>query len=413
MRYALFGLVSACLSFVAPVSDGVPVPTDVPQATAAAPPPLRFGQSAPLTGPTAELGQAVQLGIRAAFAEANAAGGIEGRRLELVSRDDGYEPSRTAVNMRELLQREEVVAILGSVGAPCAVVAVPIAQEARTLLYGYVTGGAVLRKWPPDRYVVNFRAGLGEESDVLVDTMLAQGLLPEEIALFTQRDTFGDAAFAGCIAALERHGLPSRDRIRHVRYERNTLDIEAGLSELLLVQPPVKGVIFAGTGAPLVAFLREAHKAGFRPTVATYSFVDATAVARDLGSEAEGLIVTQVVPPLSIESEAVRRYRTAVAAIAPDAPPSFAAFEGYLSARALIDAVRARPGDLSREAVVDALRAVDGLDAGLGEGRMLHLRADGHTICGFVWPTILRNGAILPVEAPNALATPASGRAAD
>jgi branched-chain amino acid transport system substrate-binding protein len=411
VRYALFGFASVLASLCVLAFAGDSEATS--DRVAAAPlPPLRFGQSAPLSGPTADLGQGVRIGIEAAITEVNAAGGIGGRRLELISRDDGYEPPRTAVNVRELIEKEGVAAILGSVGAPCAVVAVPIAQESKTLVYGYVTGGAVLRKSPPDRHVVNFRAGLSEEADVLIDTFVGQGIRPEEIAFFTQRDAYGDTAFAGCLDALARHGLASPDRVRHVRYERNTIDIEAGLSELLLAEPPVRGVIFAGAGAPLVAFLRESHKADFQPKVGTFSFVDAMFVVRELGSEAEGLIVTQVVPPLGVESDAVRRYAEAMAESAPGTPHSFASFEGYLSARALFEAIRARPGDLSREAIVEAIRAVDGLDAGLGDGRLLRLRPDGHTICGFVWPTIVRGNAVVPIElAAERVATPVSQRA--
>lgn len=360
-------------------------------------PPLRFGQSAPLTGPTAELGQRVRAGILAAVEEVNASGGIQGRRIELVSTDDGYEPSRTAVNMRQLIDRDQVVAVLGSVGAPCAVVAVPIAQESRTLLYGYFTGGSVLRKSPADRYVVNFRAGLIEEAEALVDSFVASGVRAEEIAFFTQQDAYGDTAFAGGIAALKRHGIESTERIRHVRYERNTIDIEAGLSELLLMQPPPKGVIFAGSGAPTVAFIREAHKADFRPRIGAFSFVDAMYVARELGSDGDGVIVTQVVPPLDSKVPAVEEYTKAMQRLGGGESPSFASFEGYLSAKALFAAIRARPGDLSREAIVEAIRSIEASDAGLGAGHPLRLRADGHTIAGYLWPTVLRGGRVIPL----------------
>ncbi len=366
----------------------------VPCLLAQSQPPLKFGQSAPLTGPTAQLGLRVRAGIAAAVHEVNASGGIAGRRIELVSLDDGYEPARTAVNMRQLIDEQGVVAVLGSVGAPCAITAVPIAQEKKTLLYGYFTGGSVLRKAPADHYVVNFRAGLTEEVSELIEQFLQAGVRVDEIAFFTQQDAYGETAFAGGMAALQRHGLKATADVKHVRYERNTVNVESGLSELLLMQPEPKAVIFAGSGAPTVAFVREAHKADFRPLVGAFSFVDALYVAKELGADADGMVVTQVVPPLSSSAPCIDTYVKAMQVSAPAESPSFAAFEAYLSAHALFDALRRQPGDLSRQAVVKAIRGIGQSDIGMGKDRPVRLRQDGHTIAGYIWPTEIRGGEI-------------------
>ncbi len=125
---------------------------------------LKFGMSTALTGPAADLGRNMKAGVDLAFAEANAAGGLQGRRLELVALDDGYEPSRTAPNMRQLIEGENVLAVIGNVGTPTAVVAVPIAIESKTPFYGAYTGAGVLRRQPPNRYVINYRASYAEET---------------------------------------------------------------------------------------------------------------------------------------------------------------------------------------------------------------------------------------------------------
>ncbi len=422
MRAWMLGLVGGCVIAVAaamawakPATSGGGVPPE----GAGEKPAIKIGQSAPLTGQTASLGLRVRAGLQAAVAEVNRTGGIDGRLLTLVSLDDGYEPKATGVNMRRLIDEEQVLVVLGSVGAPCAVTAVPIAQEKKTLLYGYFTGGSVLRKVPPDRYVVNFRAGLTEEAAEQIQALCRSGIRPDEIAFFTQRDAFGDAAFTGGVAALRSAGLTETSKVRHVRYERNTVNIESGLSELLLMQPQPKAVVFAGAGDPTVAFVRAAHKVSFRPTITTFSFADAVYIAAELGSQADGMIVTQVVPPLDAGVPAIEDYRKAMTAVFTDEQPSYASLEAYLSARALFRAMKACPGDLSREAVVEAIRGLGTLDAGLGKGFELRMRADGHTIGGHIWPTVIRGGKVVPLDqarttstadgAP-AQPTPAEGR---
>jgi branched-chain amino acid transport system substrate-binding protein len=394
-------LMAAIMCAVAPANGAT-----VGRPAASAPEPIRLGQSAPLSGPTAALGTSVRLGVLAAIEEVNRAGGVRGRPVELLSLDDEYEPRRTAANTRELIEKRGVLAVIGSVGAPCAVTAVPIAQERSTLLYGYVTGGAVLRKSPPDRYVVNYRASLAEEVGLLVDHFVSRGVAAREIAFFTQQDAFGDAAFAGGMAALKRHGLSDGVSVRHVRYERNTIDIESGLSELLLMQPQPRAVIFGGAADPLVAFVREGHKADFVPMVGTVSFVDAVRVAELLGASAEGMVISQVVPPLTSDVPVLEQYRAALAATAARAPPSYASLEGYISARALLAALAASTGELTRQAAVDAVRGIGaadatggkgGLDLGLGPGHALRMRADGHTIGGHLWLTEIRSSQVVPV----------------
>lgn len=171
------------------------------------PEPLVFGMSTALTGPVAHLGTAMRDGVTAAFEEANRAGGIHGRPLSLVALDDGYEPARTVPNMRRLVADEEVLAIVGNVGTPTAVAALPIALEEGILFYGAYTGAGVLRREPPNRYVINFRASYAQETAAIVDALVEAGLALEDVAFFTQRDSYGDSGFSGGMTALKRHGL--------------------------------------------------------------------------------------------------------------------------------------------------------------------------------------------------------------
>lgn len=213
--------------------------------------PIVLGMSTALTGPAVDLGLNMKAGVDAALNEINTAGGIHGRRVELVALDDGYEPVRTVPNMRLLIEQHNVVAVIGNVGTPTAVAAIPIALEQRTPFFGAYTGAGVLRRSPPDRYVINYRASYAEETAAMVKALIKTGgLKPEEIAFFTQRDAYGDAGYVGGIISLKAHGLNDESHVVHGRYERNSLAVENGLADILQADSPVKAVIMVGAYAP-------------------------------------------------------------------------------------------------------------------------------------------------------------------
>jgi len=164
---------------------------------------IRFGISAPFSGAAKELGQNMKLGIEAAFNVANASGGVHGRQLRLIAADDGYEPTRTAETMKQLYEKDQVFGLVGDVGTPTAVVALPYALARKMLFYGAFTGAGLLRSDPPDRYVFNYRASYAEETDVVVNYLVkVRRLKPEQIAVFAQQDAYGDAGFAGVDKAM-------------------------------------------------------------------------------------------------------------------------------------------------------------------------------------------------------------------
>ncbi len=153
---------------------------------------IRLGFSAPLSGPSRDLGQQMRLGVEAAFRTENDDGGINGRTLRLIAADDGYEPARTADTMRQLYDRDQVFGFIGNVGTPTAAVAAPFALERRMLFFGAFTGAGLLRRDPPDRYVFNYRASEAEETYAAVRYLTkVRKLKPEQIAVFAQQDFSG------------------------------------------------------------------------------------------------------------------------------------------------------------------------------------------------------------------------------
>jgi ABC-type branched-subunit amino acid transport system substrate-binding protein len=352
------------------------------------------GMSAALSGPTAALGEGVKRGVEICFAEVNAAGGVHGRKLTLRALDDGYEPARCGPNMRQLA--DEAFAVIGNVGTPTAIVAVPIANETKTLLFGAYTGAGVLRNVPPDRYIINYRASYAEETAAMVEGFVkALGIRPAEIGFFTQNDGYGNAGYSGGIAALESLGHTKARENPHGRYERNTTYVEDGL--LTLLQAPVrpKAVIMVGAYRPCAAMIKLAREVDYNPIFVNVSFVGSNALARELGDQGDGVVVTQVVPHFDDEAPAVAAYRAAMAAHGQGAKPGFVSLEGYLAARVFVEGLKSAGKDLTREGHIDALEGLGQID--LDIGAPLSLGKNEHQACHTVWPTVIRDGSFVPV----------------
>ena len=370
---------------------------------------IRFGMSTALTGPAADIGQEMRAGVELAFDEMNRAGGIRGRRLALIALDDGYEPSRTAPNMVELIDCERVLGVVGNVGTPTAVAALPVARERKVLFYGAFTGAGTLRRTPPERYVVNFRASYAQETGAMVDALVGvAGLRPEEVAFFTQRDAYGDAGFAGGIAALKRHGLEDETVVAHGRYERNTTAVESALAEIMTAAVRPRAVIMVGAYAPCAAFVKLARANGLESTFLNVSFVGTQSLISALGAEGEGVIITQVVPPLEADLPILARYRTALAASDHPGGESFGSLEGYVSAQVLCRALETLDAAPTRESIVDALERLGGFDLGLGVP--LELGPEHHQACDRVWPTVVRGGRAVAFDWAELKVAPGANR---
>ena len=357
-----------------------------------------IGMSTALSGPAADLGKNMKDGILAGLLRANLSGGIRGRQLRLVPVDDGYEPSRTAPNMRRLIEQENVLAVIGNVGTPTAIAAIPIANEQQTLLFAPFTGAGVLRKSPPDRYVINYRASYAEETAAMIDALIKIGKLkPKEIAFFTQRDGYGDAGYVGGITALKRYGLKDEALIKHVRYERNTLAVEDALASLILSDPLPRAVIMVGAYAPCARFITLAQESGLHTLFLNVSFVGSASLANKLGIRTNRVIVTQVVPhPHDSDVHLVQEFHADMKVYDDTIVPNFGSLEGYIAARIFVRAFTKLEHTITRESIIDALEQLGTFDIGLGHS--LHLNENEHQASHRIWPTILKNGTFVPFK---------------
>jgi branched-chain amino acid transport system substrate-binding protein len=371
---------------------------------------IRFGISAPFTGPAKELGQNMKTGIEAAFNVANAKGGVYGRQLRLIAADDGYEPTRTAVTMPHLYESDQVFGLVGNVGTPTAVVALPYALDRKMLFFGAFTGAGLLRNDPPDRYVFNYRASYAEETAAVVNYLVkVRGFLPEQIAVFAQQDAYGDAGFAGVEKAIRSLRGGNASPILRLNYQRNTVDVDDAVAQLQqnsaqLQQKrhvPIKAVIMVPAYRAAAKFIEKTRNLYPDMIYTSVSFVGSTALADELmllGKRyATGVIVTQVVPAVDGHSSLVLDYKSALAKYFPGQAPDYVSLEGYVDANVLIAALQRTGPQLDTEKLVGTLENLRDLDIGLGTP-VTFSRSD-HQAVHKVWGTQLdETGHYQPID---------------
>ncbi len=356
---------------------------------------ILFGQSAALRGPAAELGRNMNLGIRAAFEEANRSGGIQGRQLRLLVRDDGYEPEAAVANTRELIALG-VFGLIGAVGTPTSNAAEPITSGASVPYIGPFTGAELLRG-KDQRYVVNVRASYYQETEEMVDRLTAD-LGFRRIAILYQDDSYGQAGLAGVRRALDRRGMKL---VGEVTYMRNTVAVKRALLGLQDSNP--EAVVIIGAYRPAAHFIKWARKIGMDAVFVNISFVGSNALLEELGRAGDGVVVTQVVPfPRDTGIPVVARYHAALKAVAAAAQPGFVSLEGYLAGRLAVDALRtstapAAAGEASRptrEAFLRTLEESGPIDLG---GFEVEYGPGDNQGSDRVFLTTIRGGGFVPV----------------
>lgn len=308
-----------------------------------------FGQAAALEGPAAALGLDMQAGIRAAFEEVNRAGGVKGRKLELVSIDDGYEPNKSIEATRKLIEELKVFALIGPVGTPTSAASQPIAQQAGVPFIGPFTGAEFLRN-PFKPNVVNVRGSYFQETEEMVER-LTKDLGITRISIFYQDDAFGRAGLAGVQRALAKRKMPLASE---GTFERNTVAVKRALLSIEKGRP--EAVIMVGPYRPCAEFIKLARQINLGAVLVNISFVGANALAKEAGPAGAGVVVTQVVPfPGDASLPVVARYHAALKAADERIRPGFGTLEGYLTGRLAIAALEKTPGEPTRQTLLDTI----------------------------------------------------------
>jgi ABC-type branched-subunit amino acid transport system substrate-binding protein len=364
---------------------------------------ITLGMSAAFSGASRELGNRMKLGLDTAFAAVNEAGGVAGRSLKLLALDDGYEGKRALANVQELITDRSVFAIIGDVGTPTTVEALPYVLSKKVVFFGAFTGSKILRRDPPDRYVFNYRASYEDETARMVNYLLDVKKVPDRgIVVFAQHDSYGDAGYDGATKMLRKKGRS--DEILRVGYERNTLDVDDAVNKVVeynaatvRVGPsdynrrhPVKAIVMVGTYKASAKFIQKLREHKIDAILINVSFVGSTSLAeelKELGVSSAGVIVTQVVPHFDSGATGIIRYREALKKYHPDQQPDFISLEGYIVGQLFAEGVRRAGRELDTEKLVDALEHIQDYDPGTGSA--LGFSPSQHQASHKVWGTML------------------------
>jgi ABC-type branched-subunit amino acid transport system substrate-binding protein len=372
------------------------------------------GMSAALSGPAREYGIRMKLGVETAFAAQNARGGVAGRKLTLVTLDDGYDAKRVGETMRQLVEERGVFAFVGNTGTATSAIAAPYAASKKMVFFGALSGSNVLRKDPPDRYVFNVRPSYEEEAARIVHYLLdVKKVSPDGIVVFAQKDAFGDAGFEGAAKTLRKYGRSSAQLFR-VGYERNSLDVDEAVAQIvrhhseILPGPsdtfryrhPVSAVILVATQRPAAKFIQRLSERDLHPLLlATSASGGLDEELRDNGwlRAARGLVMTQIVPHHDSGGTGVLRYREALASFHPGEHPDPVSLEGWVAATLFSEGLRRAGRDLDAEALVDAFEGIRDLD--LQVGSILSFGPSEHQASHKVWGTVLDDeGTFKPLD---------------
>ena len=326
--------------------------------------------AAPLSGASRELGRQMKIGVETAFNQINSAGGVNGRLLQLVAADDGYEPQKTADAMHLLYDKEKVFGFIGNVGTPTAAVALPFALDHRALFFGAFTGASLLRRDPPDRYVFNYRASYAEETNAVVHYLVkVRRIQPKEIVVFAQQDSYGDSGYSGVQKAVRSLPGNNPDVVR-LNYKRNTIDVQEAVDWLRASKGQIKAVVMIASYRAAAKFIEKTRDLYPSMIYTNVSFVGSTALADELmllgPRYAAGVIVTQVVPAINSYATIVLKYKEALVKYFPGELPDYVSFEGYIDASILAEAAKRVGRDIDTEKLVEELERMHDFDLGLG-----------------------------------------------
>ncbi|MEY4978866.1 MAG: hypothetical protein RLZZ352_1136 [Pseudomonadota bacterium] len=338
---------------------------------------LVLGQSAPITGPAAQLGLQFHFGAQAGFEEVNASGGINGRRIELKLVDDGYEPERCAANTRQFL-KDDVFALFGYIGTPTSLAALPLATAAKVPFFAPFTGAESLRD-PFNRYAIHVRASYYDETAAIVRQVTAVGI--KKIAVFYQNDAYGKAGLEGVSRALKALNM---EPVALGTFERNTKDVDAALKSILPARP--EAIVQIGAYNACATFIRQARREGFSGNFYNVSFVGTQALLDELGAEARGVVVSQVMPfPYAPVTRISGEYLASIKE-ETGVKPNYSGMEGYVAARVFIEALRRAGRSLSREGFINAIDGMQNVNLG---GFQVDFGPTKHTGSKFVDLTLL------------------------
>jgi branched-chain amino acid transport system substrate-binding protein len=340
---------------------------------------ILVGQSTPLTGANAELGNDIRNGALAYFKKVNDAGGVHGRKIELVSLDDGNQVPRAEENTKKLVEEQGVFALFGYASATLSRPALPIVEKHRVPFLAPFTGADPMRVF--NKHVYNMRGSYADELEKIVDHFAPLGIT--RFAIVHYDDVVGKENFTAVERALQKRGLKAVSVAAFK--DRAKPDIEGGVKTIAAGSPDV--VILTTLYKATADFVKLAQGSGLGAQMASNSFPGASPLAKELGKQGQGFIVATVVPPPTKRSlPVVQEYQAAIEKHLGRKEYSFSSLESYIGAKVMVEALKRAGPKPTRESFMHALDGLKGYDVG---GYDVNFGSDNHNGSSFVELTVI------------------------
>lgn len=326
---------------------------------------ITLGQSTALTGPLGDLGQEVLKGAKVYFDALNARGGVNGRTIKLVTRDDAYDSKKTLDNVATFTADDATFALFGTFGTPNNEALIPIAQKAAIPVLMPYTGAPSIRT-KTSSGVFNLRASYADEVDRLIEHLTTVGI--KKIAIAYQNNAFGKEVLNAATHSMEQRKLKP---LMALAVENDASNAAAATDKLLTSEP--EAMLLALAGKPTIEVIKHVTQRRRGLQMYALSVLATPSNLRALGSDGTGVAITQVVPfPRNSSLPLVREYNLAMTA-AGYTEFSHLSLEGYINAKVVTEGLRRAGRTLTRASLVSAMDGIrnynlGGMDVSFGQG---------------------------------------------
>ncbi|MEW5956568.1 MAG: acetyl-CoA hydrolase/transferase C-terminal domain-containing protein [Chloroflexota bacterium] len=312
---------------------------------------IRLGTFCDLSGPNAPIGLAVLRGGSAYYEHVNRWGGVYGRKIELVVKDDGFDPGRSRLAITELVTQDHVFAIVSPLGTPTNLAVLDYLLEQQVPVISPHSGVSIWST-PLKRAYFALQPSYPVEGQLLAQYVLDE-LKTGRIAVLAIDDQFGQEGSTAFIQELARAGVEPVVTLTHALGQSNPgrwlADLTAHQPEVVLLYTYVK---------PAADLLRAAHKIGFRPVWLGSYVISGPDLFRLAGVEAAQDLRATSYPVGPRHHRGERLYRKLMAREYADETPGAHSRIGYAAAQLVVEGLRRAGPDLTREGFIAALEDI-------------------------------------------------------
>ena len=327
-------------------------------ATAAGAADIKLGTTGPLSGSLSLLGQGVRDGVETYINFVNDQGGVNGRKIELIAEDDGYDPMRAVASAKKLIEQDRVIGLISPVGTPSNAAMVPYVQEKKVPLFAPYAFSHTLTN-PTKRYVFTTLPEVRIQAAVLAD-YLANTLKRSKIAVIYQNDDFGQDAVLGFEERLKKINVP----VTKLPFDRGSTNFSGVVAQAR--QSGAEDVVFFGIPRDAALIMKEANKMGWKPQFSGHNALgDPQTFTLAGASLVEGAIAVAVMEPLDSAKPEVAQFVAHQKKYMPKTTPTTYSMHGYNAAQIFVEAIKRVQGEPTSEKIVAELEKLKGMNTGL------------------------------------------------